>query len=148
LLQPTAIRALRQTLLPLATLATPNLDEAELLLGRELRARTDLPAAARELHERFGCAVLVKGGHLRGDEAVDVFFDGRTLREFVARRIRGVSTHGTGCTYSAAIAAGLARGDTLPRAVARAKEFVTRAIAGSRRIGRHFVLHSGGPTGG
>lgn len=149
LLKPSAVRALTEQLLPLAILVTPNLDEAEILLGRKVRRLAELPDAAREIHERFGCAVLVKGGHLRsGDRAVDVFFDGKTLREFSAKRIRGVSTHGTGCTYSAAIAAALAQGETLPRAVARAKLFVTRAIAGSRRARRHFVLHAGQSTGG
>lgn len=144
LLKPSAVRALTEKLLPLAILVTPNLDEAEILLGRKVRRLAELPDAAREIHERFGCAVLVKGGHLRsGGTAVDVFFDGKTLREFAARRIQDVSTHGTGCTYSAAIAAGLARGDPLLPAVARAKALVTRAIAGSRRIGRHFVLGAG-----
>ena len=139
--QPSGLRVLQERLLPLATLVTPNLDEAEILTGRRLRTLGDLPAAARELHERFGCAVLLKGGHLRNmSQAVDVFFDGKMLREFAARRVCGVSTHGTGCTYSAAIAAGLARGEVLPIAIASAKRYVTRAIARSYRERRHFVL--------
>lgn len=143
LLKPSAIRALKERLLPLAALVTPNLDEAEILVGRKLRSLAELPAAAREIYERFGCAVLVKGGHLRGtSKAVDVLFDGKTLREFTAHRVRGVSTHGTGCTYSAAIAAGLARGETLAAAVATAKVHITQAIHGSRLIGRHTVLHA------
>jgi hydroxymethylpyrimidine/phosphomethylpyrimidine kinase len=142
LLKPSAIRALKTRLLPLATLITPNLDEAALLLGRELTTRADLHAAARDLHSEFGCAVLVKGGHLRNvREAVDVLFDGRQSREFVARRVRGVSTHGTGCTYSAAIAAELARGAGLVPAVAAAKQFITRAIARSYLARRHPVLN-------
>lgn len=142
LLKPSAIRALKGQLLPLAALVTPNLDEAEILVGRKLHSRADLRAAAREIHERFGCAALVKGGHLRSErEAVDVFFDGRTLTELCAPRVRGVSTHGTGCTYSAAIAAHLARGEKLSRAVALAKPFITRAIARSRRAAGHFVLN-------
>lgn len=142
LLRPSAIRILKNRLLPLATLITPNLDEAALLLGRQLTARNDLHSAARELHERYGCAVLVKGGHLRtGREAVDVFFAGGGGREFVAPRVRGVSTHGTGCTYSAAIAAYLARGEKLPRAVALAKPFITRAIAQNQMAAGHSVLN-------
>jgi hydroxymethylpyrimidine/phosphomethylpyrimidine kinase len=142
LLKPSAIRVLKEQLLPLATLITPNLDEAALLLGRELTSRADLHEAARELQAQFGCAVLVKGGHLRSlPEAVDVLFDGRRSHEFVSVRVRGVSTHGTGCTYSAAITALLARGEPLMQAVALAKPFITRAISRSQRVARHSVLN-------
>ncbi len=142
LLKPSAIRVLKERLLPLATLVTPNLDEAQLLLGKKLRKLEDLLDAAAELHGTFGCAVLVKGGHLKlGAEAVDVLFDGKRFTVLKARRIQGVSTHGTGCTYAAAIAAHLARGEKLPRAVALAKEFVTRAISQSYQAGRHAVLN-------
>lgn len=142
LLKPEAIQVLKRRLLPRATLLTPNLDETALLLGAPLRKRDDLHHAARRLHELFGCAVLVKGGHLRlGAEAVDVLFDGKRSREFVARRVSGVSTHGTGCTYSAAITAGLAKGLELAPAVAEAKRFITRAIRDSYRAGRHSVLN-------
>jgi hydroxymethylpyrimidine/phosphomethylpyrimidine kinase len=142
LLKPSAIRALKERLLPLATLVTPNLDEAQLLIGRKLRSLEDLLDAAEELHATFGSAALVKGGHLRlGDEAVDVLFDGKRFTLLKARRVQGVSTHGTGCTYSAAIAAYLARGETLERAVALAKKFITRAIARSYYAGRHPVLN-------
>jgi hydroxymethylpyrimidine/phosphomethylpyrimidine kinase len=82
----------------------------------------------------------VKGGHLKTDAAVDFFFDGKTELMLSAPRVKGVATHGTGCTYAAAIAAGLAKGMTLEKAVAAAKEFVTRAIAGSVRVGRHQAL--------
>jgi hydroxymethylpyrimidine/phosphomethylpyrimidine kinase len=142
LLKPSAIRALKERLLPLATLVTPNLDEAQLLLGRKLRSLEDLLDAAEELHATFGCAALVKGGHLKlGDEAVDVLFDGKRFTVLKARRVQGVSTHGTGCTYSAAIAAYLARGEKLERAVALAKKFITRSIARSYSAGRHPVLN-------
>jgi hydroxymethylpyrimidine/phosphomethylpyrimidine kinase len=142
LLRPSAIRILRERLLPLATLITPNLDEAQLLLGRKLRLLEDLLDAASELHERFGCAVLVKGGHLRlGNDAVDVFFDGKHHRVLRARRVQGVSTHGTGCTYSATITAELARGETLYRATDLAKQFITKAIANSQCAGKHPVLN-------
>jgi hydroxymethylpyrimidine/phosphomethylpyrimidine kinase len=142
LLKPSAIRVLKERLLPLATLVTPNLDEAQLLLGKKLRTLEDLLDAAAELHGTFGCAVLVKGGHLKlGAEAVDVLFDGKRFTVLKARRIQGVSTHGTGCTYSAAIAAHLACGEKLECAVALAKEFITRAIARSYLAGKHPVLH-------
>ena len=154
LLKPAAIKILEEKLLPLATLATPNLYEAEILTGLKLASVEDLRAAAREIHARFGCAALVKGGHLKnvfsvtkrggregGREAVDIFFDGRTELLLSAPFIRGIRTHGTGCTYSAAIAGYLARGCNLPQAVKRAKEFVTQAIAGSYRVRKHFALN-------
>jgi len=142
LLKPSAIRALKERLLPLATLVTPNLDEAQLLLGRKLRSLEDLLDAAAELHATFGCAALVKGGHLKlGNDAVDVLFDGEYFTVLKARRVHGVSTHGTGCTYSAAIAAHLAQDEKLPRAVALAKEFITRAIVRSYRAAGHTVLN-------
>ncbi len=142
LLKPSAIHALKNRLLPLATLVTPNLDEAQLLLGRKLRTLEDLLAAAEALHTQFGCAALVKGGHLKlGHEAVDVLFDGRRFTVLKARRVQGVSTHGTGCTYSSAIAAHLAHGKKLPQAVAAAKGFITRAIAHSYLAGKHAVLN-------
>ncbi len=145
LLKPSAIRALLDALLPLAAVVTPNLDEAEILVGHPVRTIDALRAAAREIHARFGCAALVKGGHLpAGPEAVDFFYDGRTELLLAAPFVRGVSTHGTGCTYSAAIAAGLALGHKLPDAVARAKQTVTDAIAGSVRVGKHWALSPAG----
>jgi hydroxymethylpyrimidine/phosphomethylpyrimidine kinase len=148
LLQPSAVRALMRELLPVATLATPNLDEASWLLdGRPLRSPADLRAAAREIHARFGCAALVKGGHLRGmRQAVDFFYDGRSELLLESPFLRDVSTHGTGCTYSAAIAGCLAAGCSLPVAVTRAKEFLTQAIHQSVRTARHEVLHFGWQT--
>lgn len=142
LLQPAAVKRIQLELLPLAALVTPNRDEAELLTGLRVRDEEGLRRAARILHERFGCAALVKGGHLRGArEAVDIFFDGRTELMLCAPFVRGVSTHGTGCTYSAAITARLALGDTLIEAVKAAKEFITQAIAQSFRAGGHDVLN-------
>jgi hydroxymethylpyrimidine/phosphomethylpyrimidine kinase len=142
LLQPSAEKRMRETLLPLATLITPNLDETALLTGLTPRSIEDLRRAARELHKRYGCAALVKGGHLRGGrEAADVFFDGRSELLLTAPFVRGVSTHGTGCTYSAAITAYLARGEGLARAVELAKHYITSAIAASQRTGRHSVLN-------
>jgi hydroxymethylpyrimidine/phosphomethylpyrimidine kinase len=142
LLKPGAIAALQNELLPLAILVTPNLDEAEVLVGRKLTSVEDMRAAAKEIHTRFGCAALVKGGHLRGlAEAVDIFYDGKAELLLTAPFVRGVSTHGTGCTYSAAITAGLARGLKLSDAVWAGKQFITNAIANSQRAGKHFVLN-------
>lgn len=140
LLRADAVSALKR-LFPLAALLTPNLDEAAALLGRELGDVEDLRSAARELFETYGCAALVKGGHLLGmKEAVDIFYDGREELLLSAAFVKGAQTHGTGCTYSAAIAAWLARGLGLAEAVGRAKEFITGAIAGSRRVGRWWAL--------
>ncbi len=142
LLKPAALRTMQEELLPLATLVTPNLDEAEILVGTKLKSVKELRAAARAIHHRFHCAALVKGGHLRGlSEAVDVFFDGKTELLLSAPFVRGVSTHGTGCTYSAAIAANCALGHDLSSAVQLAKDFITRAIARSYRAGKHSVLN-------
>jgi len=143
LLKPSAVKALLNELLPLATLATPNLDEAQILVGAKLASVEDLRAAARDIVRRFGCAALVKGGHLHGlREAVDIFNDGRMELLLRAPFVRGVSTHGTGCTYSAAIAGYLACDFRLPRAVKAAKCFVTQAIANSTRAAGHGVLNS------
>lgn len=142
LLKPDAIRALLNRLLPLATIVTPNLDEAQLLTGRQLTDPEDLRAAARQIHDRFGCAVLVKGGHLRDcSHALDIYYDGHQELLLSAPFAQGVSTHGTGCTYAAAIAAYSARGLPLPQAVTRAKDFITRAIHESVRVGPHSVLN-------
>jgi hydroxymethylpyrimidine/phosphomethylpyrimidine kinase len=133
-------------LLPLATLATPNLDEVEALLGKKPGSTGEMRAAAREWHRRYGCAVLVKGGHLKGrGTARDIFFDGETEMEVTAPRVAGVRTHGTGCAYSAAICAALALGNDLPAAVRMGKRFITQAIAGSYRVGAHFALGLTGP---
>ncbi len=147
LLQPAAVRALTDELLPRAAVVTPNLDEAEILTGLTLRSVEDLRAAARAIHARWGCAALVKGGHLRGlREAVDVFFDGRTEWLLRAPRVTGISTHGTGCTYSAAITAWLARGRSLTAAVHRAKELLTRALVRRYRAAGHDVLNPLAPA--
>jgi hydroxymethylpyrimidine/phosphomethylpyrimidine kinase len=141
LLKRSAIEALRDELLPLAALVTPNLEEAELLLGMKIRKEEDLRVAARRIVDRFGCAALVKGGHLRGTrEAIDIFNDGTVELRLKAPFVRGISTHGTGCTYSAAITAACAQGAPLPEAVQLGKHFITQVITDSRRIGRHFVL--------
>jgi hydroxymethylpyrimidine/phosphomethylpyrimidine kinase len=142
LLRGTARRALEQ-LLEAATLVTPNIPEAGALTGMKIDSEESSMKAARWLHDRFGCAVLLKGGHLRGTRrAVDFFFDGRIGKRFSAPFIRGVSTHGTGCTLSAAITAQLALGTDLPDAVAKGKEFVTMAIRHGCLAAGHFILNS------
>jgi hydroxymethylpyrimidine/phosphomethylpyrimidine kinase len=143
LLEPAAVKLLKEKLLPLAALVTPNLDETEILTGHRPASIEAMRAAARQIHSHFGCAALVKGGHLRGGrEAVDVFFDGKTELLLSAPFVKGVFTHGTGCTYSAAICAALALGHDLPQAVQIGKQFVTRAISESYRAGNHFSLGS------
>lgn len=145
LLKSSALRALKDALLPLAILVTPNLDEAQILAEQKINSPEALRRAAREIHRRFGCAVLVKGGHLKGSrEAIDILFDGKTEWLLTAPFVRGVSTHGTGCTYSAAIAASLARGYSLPEAVNAGKIFITNAIAQNRTAGKHTVLNISG----
>jgi hydroxymethylpyrimidine/phosphomethylpyrimidine kinase len=141
LLHPAAEIILNEKLLPLATLVTPNLDEAEILAEQKISSPEDLRAAAREIFSRFGCAVLVKGGHLKNcREAIDIFYDGKTELLLSAPFVKAVSTHGTGCTYSAAICAALALGHDLPHAVELGKNFITAAISNSYRIGSHFAL--------
>jgi len=143
LIDESAIAAVKKQLLPRAQLVTPNLHEAEVLIGASIKTENDLRAAARRIHETLGCAALVKGGHLKGvREAIDFFYDGRTELMLTAPFIPGVSLHGAGCTYSAAITAHLALGRPLQDAVARAKNFITQAIAQSVRAGRHDVLNS------
>jgi hydroxymethylpyrimidine kinase/phosphomethylpyrimidine kinase len=117
-------------------------DELSALLnGMLITTAEQLRLAARELHKAIGCAVLAKGGHLNtGTDAIDFFYDGRTELMLSVPRIKGVKTHGTGCTYAAAITAHLAKGLNLEIAVTAAKQFVTQAIANSVRIRRHQAL--------
>ena len=141
LLEPAAIKVLTEKLLPLATLVTPNLDEAEILAEQKISSPEDLRSAARKIHARFGCAVLVKGGHLKNSSmAIDVFYDGKNELLLSAPFVKGVSTHGTGCTYSAAICAALALGHDLPHAVEIGKNFITAAISNSYHIEKYFAL--------
>lgn len=128
---------LLDTLLPRAFLVTPNLHEAEILAGIPLRDIRDMEAAARRIATLGPQAVLVKGGHLV-DKAVDVLYLKGEVRHFAAPKIETTNTHGTGCTYSAAITAGLAKGLSLPEAVGIAKRFVTAAIATSPGLGKGF----------
>ena len=128
LLQPAAIELYRSQLFPRATLVTPNMAEAAALVGRPVRDLDEMRTAGCELAQKFGTRFLLKGGHLGGDRAIDLLCGGSAVAEFSAPFVAGVSTHGTGCTYSAAIAARLALGDSLEEAITRAKEFVSLAI--------------------
>jgi hydroxymethylpyrimidine/phosphomethylpyrimidine kinase len=142
LLRPDAIDALREVILPLATVATPNLGEVRLLTGREVRRRAELPDAAKAVLDLGPQWALIKGGHLAGDDAVDLLSDGTTSIEFPASRHPTTHTHGSGDTLAAAITASLARGASVPDAVADGKRFITGAVHGS------FPLGSGlGPVG-
>jgi hydroxymethylpyrimidine/phosphomethylpyrimidine kinase len=129
-----AVRAFETELFPLATLLTPNLDEAAVLLGQPITSEADLAPTAATLAKKYGCSILLKGGHLRGKRAVDVLCDkSGKISQFSAAFVPGFATHGTGCTYSAAITANLALGKTLPLACAAAKRFVTRSISQGAR---------------
>ena len=144
LLEPAARAALVAEMLPLAEIVTPNLHEAAALAGIPVETEADMEDVARRILALGPRAVLVKGGHLK-DAATDILWDGHTLHRFEARRLDSPHTHGTGCTLSAAIAAGLARGRPLTDAVAEAKRYVTAAIVGGFQAGRgvgalrHFV---------
>lgn len=144
LLSPDAVEVLRDQLLPLAAVVTPNLDEAALLTGDEVSNPDAMERAGRRLLDSGAGAVLVKGGHLPGDRVVDVLVSAATSRRFTRPRIPTTSTHGTGCTLSAAITAGLALGRPLDRAVEDALDFVARAIAAAPGLGGgHGPLHHG-----
>ncbi len=142
LLRPDAFEVLRDVIVPLATLITPNLGEVRMLTGVEVRSRADMEDAAHALLALGPRAVLVKGGHLPEGDAVDLLYDGTTWTEFSAARHVTAHTHGSGDTLASSITAGLARGLPLVDAVREGKAFVTRAVAGS------FPLGSGlGPVG-
>jgi len=140
LLEDSALTALRTQLLPLASVVTPNLPEAELLLGRAIATRADMQAAAQELLALGARAVFLKGGHLPGEgEVVDLFADAAGIRPIAHPRLP-VDAHGTGCTLASAIAARLCRGDDLATACFGASDYVHRALLGGYRPGRSEVL--------
>lgn len=135
LLREEAVDALRRELLPLALVVTPNIPEAETLAGMAIRTDDDRREAARRIAAFGPRYVIVKGGHAEGDP-VDFLFDGATIMPIEAGpRVETTNTHGTGCTFSAAIAAGLARGDDVERAVRAAKEYITAALRASYAVG-------------
>jgi hydroxymethylpyrimidine/phosphomethylpyrimidine kinase len=128
LLEPDAVECYKREVFPLATLITPNLDEAAFLLGSNINNRKQMQNAAKSFAKRYGASILLKGGHLPGDQAIDLLFHRGKFAEFSAPFVRDVETHGTGCTYSAAITAGLASGLSLEQAIKHAKTFVTESI--------------------
>jgi hydroxymethylpyrimidine/phosphomethylpyrimidine kinase len=134
LLREDAVEALVRELLPLAAVLTPNLPEAEVLVGRALEDDRSIREAARRIVDLGTRTVVMKGGHRQG-AAVDLLFDGRDFTAFESERFDTPNTHGTGCTLSAAIAAGLARGLSVPEAVGKAKRYVSEAIRRSEPLG-------------
>ncbi len=152
LMREEALDALRNDLLPLAEVITPNIPETEVLSGMTVASPEDMETAARLLGERHGCAVLCKGGHNIGD-ANDVLWKNGTLTWFHGKRIDNPNTHGTGCTLSSAIASNLAKGYDLETAVRRAKDYISGALAAMLDLGKgsgpmnHLFDLSGGYAG-
>jgi hydroxymethylpyrimidine/phosphomethylpyrimidine kinase len=141
LLREDAVAALRDLLLPLATVVTPNIPEAEALTGRAIRSEEDRRQAARDLLALGAQAVVIKGGHLEGP-AVDLFVDATRLVELAAERVETTSTHGTGCTFASAIAAGLAQGMNTLEAAREAKSYLTQALQMAFPLGHgHGPVH-------
>ena len=135
LLQEEAMGALESRLLPLADLVTPNIPEAEALCRREIKNMQEMELAARTMHERYGCAVLLKGGHSVSDANDYLYADGQG-KWIQGRRIDNPNTHGTGCTLSSAIAANLAKGYGMEEAVCRAKEYISGALEAMLDLGK------------
>jgi hydroxymethylpyrimidine/phosphomethylpyrimidine kinase len=140
LLDEDGVRMMRSELLRWAEVVTPNLPEAEVLSGRRITSIEDARAAAYEIHQLGGSAVVITGGHAPGNAIVDLLYDGSAFTELLVMRIDTPNTHGTGCTFASAIAAYLARGSSLLDAVVDAQQYVRGAIEHSFRIG-----HGHGP---
>ena len=139
LMKTDAVQTLCQQLLPLAALVTPNIPEAQILAEQEIKDEKDMRTAAKVIGERYGCAVLLKGGHSVSDANDQLYAEG-TYRWFYGKRIHNPNTHGTGCTLSSAIAANLAKGYALEDAVERAKAYISGALAAMLDLG-----HGSGP---
>ncbi|MBQ6404397.1 MAG: bifunctional hydroxymethylpyrimidine kinase/phosphomethylpyrimidine kinase [Oscillospiraceae bacterium] len=135
LLAEEALQTLKTELLPLAEVVTPNIPEAEILSDRTITNAEEMRDAAKSIHDAYGCAVLLKGGH-RVNDANDLLYDGVTFTWFEGRRIDNPNTHGTGCTLSSAIAANLAKGFALPESVRRAKDYISGALAAMLDLGQ------------
>lgn len=135
LISEDAIQVLKERLLPLATVITPNIPEAEVLSEFPVKTPEDMIAAAEKIHERYGCAVLCKGGHSLND-ANDLLCTENGIQWFKGRRINTGDTHGTGCTLSSAIASNLAKGDVLALAVEKAKEYISGALDTHMSLGK------------
>ena len=156
LIDDAAVSCLRDTLIPLAAIVTPNRYEAQILTGSEIHTLDDMQAAARYIYQNLGAkAVLVKGGGMAGDlRGVDIWFDGSKMETLTTTLVETKNTHGTGCTLAAAIAANLARSQERLTAVQQAKEYVTTALKHSLSIGKgqgpvgHFFPICGGKDEG
>ncbi len=131
LLESDAVATYKDQLLPLATIITPNLPEAETLLGRSIPSLSKMESAAKELSEKYQCAILLKGGHLGAEDCTDLLFENGNLHHFTSPRLEVKASHGTGCTLAAALAANLALGKSLPAATAAAKAFLNHTLATS-----------------
>jgi hydroxymethylpyrimidine/phosphomethylpyrimidine kinase len=140
LLEPEAVSILRRELLPLATVVTPNVSEAEALAGIRVTSLEMAKEAAKRIRDLGVGAVVVKGGHLPDPMATDVLYDGQAMMEFSSPRRLITTIHGTGCTFASAITAGLAMGDDVPAAVRRAKRYITGAIAHALQVGRGALV--------
>lgn len=141
LIEKSAVATLRSKLIPLASVVTPNIPEAEVLTGMKLRSAEEIKEAAKRIVKMGAKTVLIKGGHLKGS-AMDLFYDGKKFTALNAPRIVTKNTHGTGCTLSAAIAANLAKGQNIVAAVTNAKRYITDALRHSYRIGSgHSPVH-------
>jgi len=152
LIENEAVGSLKERLLPMADLVTPNIPEAEVLCRMEIAGMQDMERAARMIYDRYGCAVLVKGGHSVSD-ASDYLYSSGKGQWFVGRRIDNPNTHGTGCTLSSAIAANLAKGYGLEAAVWKAKEYITGALSAMLNLGQgdgplNHLFDLGGKFGG
>lgn len=135
LIEESAVQVLKEELLPIATVITPNIPEAEILADMQITTEEDMETAARAINEEYGCAVLVKGGHSIND-ANDYLYDGGKGTWFYGERIDNSNTHGTGCTLSSAIASNLAKGFSLEESVRRAKAYLSDALAAMLDLGR------------
>lgn len=144
LMEAAAVGGMKDRLLPLARIVTPNIPEAEVLLNRTIATVAEMEDAARELLTLGPRAVLVKGGHMRGEMVTDVLVEGDSVRRFESPRLKTRSTHGTGCTLASAIACGVAQGFALEDAIARARAYVIRAIETAPGFGKgHGPLNHG-----
>lgn len=143
LLLESAVEALKTRLLPLALIITPNIPEAEVLVGRQLNDWEEIKDAAREIRDMGVANVVIKGGHKTGElTATDILYDGEGFRDFSVGWVQTSSTHGTGCTFASAIAATLAKGENVPTAIAAGKAYVTKALQDAYPIGHgHGPVH-------
>lgn len=139
LIQDDAITALTEGLFPLATLITPNIPEGEMLTGMTLNRVQQLEHAAKILHDRFGAAILMKGGHLPG-QAIDILCDSSGISVYESEFISGVNNHGSGCTLASAIAAATAKGEALPQAVQTAKNYIEKTLREKVSLGEHVLV--------